>query len=279
MGRIIEQKYKIQKRADHAILEEALRRVELAEELKKQGKDAECDQVMKDMRVWAEKLIRDGKGTTEEKQPPVDERSSLPQAGEVLVEGEKLVLSVIKEDEKEKYLSISAEYSYMKKVFEEEEFRETLWNDFLSDSAFVCSIYEKKSREYVGYCSIRNLLKKDWELAIELQPDACHKGYGTEVLTLLMQALNKLTGRRFFRARVEIDNHASQGLMKKLGAAPDGISEFLLHGEEIERFQEEYKEMITDEIRAVAKEFCMDAEDILGYVLEYRLDVEKLEAM
>ena len=63
--------------------------------------------------------------------------------------------------------------------------------------------------------------------------------------------------------------------MKKLGATPNGISEFLLHGEEIEKFKEEYKDMITDEIRAVAAEFCMDAEDILGYVLEYRFDVEK----
>ena len=114
------------------------------------------------------------------------------------------------------------------------------------------------------------------ELAIELKSEECHKGYGTEALSLLMNALYKLTGRRYFRARVEIDNHASQGLMKKLGAAPNGISEFLLHGEDIEKFQEENKENITDEIRDVAAEFCMDAEDILGYVLEYRFDVENL---
>lgn len=34
-----------------------------------------------------------------------------------------------------------------------------------------------------------------------------------------------------------------------------------------------------DEIREVAAEFCMDAEDILGYVLEYRFDVEKEQAV
>lgn len=121
---------------------------------------------------------------------------------------------------------------------------------------------------------VKSLVKNDWELAIELEPNACHKGYGTEALPLLMQALHRLTGRRFFSARVEIDNHDSQGLMKKLGATPNGISELLLQGEEIEKFQEEYKDMITDEIREVAVEFCMDAEDILGYVLEYRFDVE-----
>ena len=117
------------------------------------------------------------------------------------------------------------------------------------------------------------MVQGDWELAIELKPEACHKGYGTEALTLLMQEMNRLTGKRFFRARVEIDNHASQRLMKKLGGIPDGISEFLIHGEEIEEFQAEHKELITDEIRAVAEEFCMEAEEILGYVLEYRFDM------
>ena len=37
------------------------------------------------------------------------------------------------------------------------------------------------------------------------------------------------------------------------------------------------KDMITDEIREVAVEFCMEAEEMLGYVLEYRFDVERLK--
>ena len=41
----------------------------------------------------------------------------------------------------------------------------------LSDNSFVCSIYDKKSRDYVGYCSVKSLVKDDWELAIELLPD------------------------------------------------------------------------------------------------------------
>lgn len=92
-----------------------------------------------------------------------------------------------------------------------------------------------------------------------------------------MKYVSELSGRRFFRVRVEIDNHASQGLMRKLGATPNGISEFMLHGEEIERFQQEHKDMITDKIREVAEEFCMEAEDILGYVLEYRFNVKSLK--
>lgn len=235
MGMIADAKRKSKKKAEQVIGEEAIRRMEAAEQ-------------------------------------PVVERSSLPKAGEMIAEGNKVVLRVLKEEEKEKYLAITYEYSCMKGAYKDEEFCETTWNEFLSDTTFVCSIYDKASGEYVGYCSIKSLVKSDWELAIELRADACHKGYGTEALSLLMQAMHRLTGRRYYRARVEIDNHASQGLMKKLRAIPNGISEFLLHGEEIERFQKENKDMITDEIRAVATEFCMDAEDILGYVLEYRLD-------
>lgn len=33
---------------------------------------------------------------------------------------------------------------------------------------------------------------------------------------------------------------------------------------------------IDDNIRSDADEFCMDPEDILGYVLEYRIDVDRL---
>ena len=120
--------------------------------------------------------------------------------------------------------------------------------------------------------------EKVWELAIELKPEECHKGYGTEALKMLIQTMYRLTGKRFYSARVEVDNHASQGLMRKLGATPNGVREFLLYGDAIEKFQEENKDSITEEIREVAAEFCMEAEDILGYVLDYRFDAEKVSA-
>lgn len=275
MGIISEMKRKTKSKAERVLIEEVIKCLESAIELKDQGKDAEGDAVMNDTKDWLDGIIKGIENNMGQEEPPVIERSSLPQAGEVVAEGDKIILGVLREDEREKYLAVSYEYSYTKSAFNDERFVEMTWKEFLSDSSFVCSIYEKESGEYVGYCSIKNLSKGDWELAIELKPEECHKGYGTEALPLLMQALHKLTGRRYYRARVEIDNHASQGLMKKLGATPNGISEFLLHGEEIGKFQEENKDNITDEIKVVAAEFCMDAEDILGYVLEYRFDVEK----
>lgn len=276
MGKFLGKQYEFGKKYECALLEEVSKRLDVAVELKEQGKESESDAMFEDMKVWLENVANGLEQQLQADSIPLVDRSIFPKAGEVVADGDKVQLKVIQEEEKEKYLAVSYEYSFIKGMYKDEKFRDATWDEFISDNAYVCSIYEKKSKEYVGYCSIKNISKEEWELAIELIPEKCHKGYGSEAMSLFMRSLNKLTGRRFFRVRVEIDNHASQGLMRKLGAYPNGISEFLLHGEEIEKFQIEHKDMITDEIRKVAAEFCMDAEDILGYVLEYRFDMQSI---
>lgn len=276
MGKILEKQRKFSDESHDAFLEEIKTLLEKAVELKNQGKEKESNEVMQEVKMWLDNKVEQFEEESKADALVPIERSVFPKFGEPIAEGEKICLGVLKEEEKEQYLAVKYEYSSMKGAYKNVEFREGTWKDFIEDNTFVCSIYEKKSNEYVGYCSIVNLAKKELELAIELKPDKCHKGYGSEALRLFMEEVCKVTGRQYFRVRVEIDNHASQGLMKKLGAYPNGISEFLLHGEEIEKFQAEHKDMITDEIRSVAAEFCMEAEDILGYVLEYRIDMEKM---
>lgn len=273
MGRLRDAKYDFDKQNEKAVIENVIERLKFAVELKEQGRVEERDKVVNEVRIWIEDKIQELEKRVNPEMEMPHKCFVFPKEGEIVAVGNKVVLRVINADEKEKYLAVSYEYSFMKGAFKKESFRDSLWEEFISDNAFVCSVYEKVSGEYIGYCSIKNLLKEEWELAIELKSSECHKGYGTEALSLFMKEVNKLTGRRFFRARVELDNHASQKLMKKLGAIPNGISEFMLHGEEINVFQETYKHMITDEIREVAADFCMDAEDMLGYVLEYRFDM------
>lgn len=247
MCKMSENKLPMKKQVEWEIVEEASRRLEHALDLKNQGYDAESNQVIEDMKVWVETLLSASEMEGNSKALDTFDRSILPKAGELVIEGSKASLKVLSATERE---------------------------EFQSEDSFVCSIYDKKTSAYVGYCSIRSLSKRDWEMTIELKPEFCQQGYGTEALSLLMEFLYKVTGRRFFRARVEVDNRASQKMMKKLGAFPNGISEFMLHGEEIERFRMEHKDKITEDIRTVAEEFGMEAEDILGYILEYRFDME-----
>ena len=147
MGKITESKHHMQEEANQAVVEETLRRLEIALELKKQGKEDEGDKALDDIKDWLEEMIQGMEREAESEEQPVGSRSSLPQSGEVVAEGKKVILGVLKEDEKEKYLAVSFAYSYMKSAYNEEKFREATWDDFLSNRSFVCSIYEKVSRE------------------------------------------------------------------------------------------------------------------------------------
>ena len=188
-------------------------------------------------------------------------------------EDRDIVMFVTKASEKEEYLSLSHTYSQMKNAYKDEKFLEKVWNSFVEENVFACSVYDKKTKTFVGYCSIKDLTQKEWELAIELKPEWCHRGYGTQAVALFVNYMTEVTGNYIYRARVEIDNYASQALMKKLGAYPNGISEYELHGKELDQFRRENIDMLDDKLQAVAEEFCMEAEDILGYVLEYRLEI------
>lgn len=194
--------------------------------------------------------------------------------GEIFASDESIVLKMICEKEKEDYINVSYECSYMQSSFKEEEFKNDLWKGFIAEYAHVCSIYSKNQGNFIGYCSIKDMREKDWEIAIELLPKYHRQEYGTAALSLLLKGMYEKTHHRFFRARIDIDNFASQGLFRKVGAYPDGISEFLLHGEALERFQQENKDAIDDHIRKTAEEFVVDPEDLLGHVLEYRIDMK-----
>jgi len=88
----------------------------------------------------------------------------------------------------------------------------------------------------------------------------------------MLNALMELTGKPAYRSRVDSDNYASQNLMKKLGAKPNGISEMFIHGEYLRKFQEENKDLIDDKLRKLAKEFHVAPIDLIGHVLEFRID-------
>jgi hypothetical protein len=67
--------------------------------------------------------------------------------------------------------------------------------------------------------------------------------------------------------------------MKKIGARPDGISEMFIHDEELKRFQDEHKDLIDEKIISVADEFCVEPIDLIGHVLEYRIDWKNKESV
>ncbi len=103
-----------------------------------------------------------------------------------------------------------------------------------------------------------------------------YQGYGYHALVAMLNALTALTERKIYRSRVDSDKYASQNLMKKLGAKPNGISEMFIHGEELQKFQQENSNLIDDKLRALANEFNVAPIDLIGHVLEFRIDWEPM---
>lgn len=58
MGKLDRLKHKLQDKASQSIVEEIIKRLESAVELKDQGKDAEGDVVVNDMKDWLDGMIR-----------------------------------------------------------------------------------------------------------------------------------------------------------------------------------------------------------------------------
>lgn len=50
------------------------------------------------------------------------------------------------------------------------------------------------------------------------------------------------------------------------------MSEILLHGETLEKFVKDNLNLIDDNLKVLAHEFCVEPEMLLGRVLEYRIE-------
>lgn len=154
---------------------------------------------------------------------------------------------------------------------ENDEFKDSMWEDCMNESGLYYGLHDKKN-QYVGYVAVKDIRKPIWEVAIVLLPQYRYQGYGKVALTILFDELYKRTGKGLFRARVDSDNYESQSLFRKIGARTNGISEFMLHGEDLKQFQKDNQSLIDEKLEAVAEEFCVDVEDLLGHVLEYLID-------
>lgn len=265
-------RYTISQLKTHEMCDSILKQLEKAISLKEDGLILESDAVMNMLSLEVEKIM----AQFDEPKEKIDnlnfDKSTLPRRGQLLAENDMVILRAISDEDYENYMKVSYECAIMRSAFKEDSFKKDLWESFISNTAANFSIIEKEAMEYVGYCGIKNVNVENWELVIELLKKYRHRGYGYHALVVMLNALTELTGKTTYRSRVDSDNYASQNLMKKLGAKPNGISEMFIHGEDLQKFQEENKDLIDDKLRKLAKEFHTAPIDLIGHVLEFRIE-------
>lgn len=265
-------RYTISQLKTHEMCDSILEQLKKAISLKEEGLILESDAVMDMLSLEVEKILEQFDEPKEKTENQNFDKSILPRRGGFLAENEKIVLRAVTNEDYENYMEVSYECAIMRSAFKEDVFKKDLWESFLSDIAANFSIFDKLTGEYVGYCGIKNINVESWERAIELLKKYRHRGYGYHALVVMLNALVELTGKTTYRSRVDSDNYASQNLMRKIGAIPNGISEMFIHGEDLRKFQEENKDLIDDKLRKLAKEFHVAPIDLIGHVLEFRIE-------
>lgn len=194
--------------------------------------------------------------------------------GDIVCEKFSITMRRVNANDQTGFLQLQQEYSSVRSLLADEAYRLELWSEHIESSALMLSITHEE--QYIGYCGINDTSKTPWEIVIELLPEWTHRGIGYAAISAMANAIETRLGVSDFRVRIDPTNTASQRLFEKLGAKPNGISEFILHdAEEIRQCEELNLPLIDDALVAVAQKFNVEPRKLLSHVLEYKLSIKK----
>lgn len=195
---------------------------------------------------------------------------------DLLTEDDVLELKPLTADYYDLY--IKTRYAYLKYKYNP-LYRKLRINEITSDEVFFAAAIRKKDNAYIGYVGIKDTTEELWEIAVELLPEYCNNGYGYKTLRLFLKKIAEITenSKMQFRALVEVENIASQKLMRKLGGKLTGIYNYVFHNKDkAKEFEEEHLNEITDHMTELAKELNVEPRKLLSHVLDYRIFAENL---
>lgn len=185
---------------------------------------------------------------------------------------DKIVLRKPTECDRLQFLKLKEIYSATPNLFSDPKMRSMFWNEHTGAKEIMCTIANRQTDEYIGYCGIKDVNDDIWEIAVELFEEYHGKGIGTLSVSRLLDTVSYRCGKNDFRVRIDPFNIASQALFEKLGAKPNGISEFGVHDAELLRqCEEENLSLIDEQLEATAQKFHVEARKLLSHVLEYKL--------
>ena len=191
-------------------------------------------------------------------------------AGTISCLNGSLILRKVEEVDRDGYIGLQKSYNLRKSMLKEEAYCDMVWREHQEPKALMFSII--KDGQYIGYCGIKNTSQEPWEIAIEILPDWTNQGIGRIAVAGMLDAVKARLGINQFRVRIDPGNHASQKMFEKLGAIPNGISEFLIHDKAtLEKCEEGNLHLIDADTISLAGKFGVEPRKLLSHILEYSL--------
>ncbi len=174
------------------------------------------------------------------------------------------------ETDKESYFKLQKEIWIASENVDRD--REQLWKMKLEDEQINCTITDGET--IYGFCGIKRKVDTYPEVEIELFKKYIHKGIGYRAIILLLEKGANEKGFKTFIAKAAPDNYPSILLFRKAGAKPAGIIEhILINKNEVEDYNIQHSELITDNLKSVAKLFQVEVQSLLTHNLIFQIDM------
>lgn len=184
----------------------------------------------------------------------------------------KIELRKIKDTDREIYIELANEVWVNKKLLQDEKHNDLLWKTMFSNTEIHYAILME--HQICGFVSIMKLDKEVQEMGIELFQKYHHQGIGYIALTQLLQICKREYNILKVQSKVYADNFPSILLMKKIGGVPCGITRNLCIDRHLQlEFQKNNKDLISDNVKEVAKLFGVKPEVLISNLLLFQIPI------
>lgn len=210
---------------------------------------------------------------TEERRAPWD--FSREKAETVFVRRDNIIIRPVKPDDEEFYCGVRAQYSCICRPvcrMAKENGGSPFMDEAAAPEVFYCII--EKDGTPIGYLGLKDTRLDLWEIAIELDAEHTKQKLGRQSLRLYLNEIYRLTGKRQFQAKVEVDNIPSQKCFERLGAELVGLCDTIVLKTDSEKrqFEERNLDLIDTHIIGLAGRLRVEPRTLLSHILDYRLE-------
>lgn len=101
------------------------------------------------------------------------------------------------------------------------------WDELLCEDHLTCSILQKDTGTFCGFCQLQWVFSSTPELGIDLLPEYHQKGLAMEVLPPFLRQAEKLLKNDYFYSKIKKNNIPSQKLAEKIGGICIGTKNLL----------------------------------------------------
>ena len=142
----------------------------------------------------------------------------------IFLQTENYILRRILPAEKEKYEALAQA--------ENPDFLQTsanalAWEELLSEDHLTCSILQKDTEAFCGFCQLQWIFSDTPELGVDLLPEYHKTGIAAEVLPPFLKQAKRLLKNEYFCSKIKKNNLPSQKLAEKIGGKYIGTKSLL----------------------------------------------------